>query len=63
MTIPEPNPLCHYELTNEFTLKGELARTLLQHSAARQREPVEVLADLIEIILRDNLVDAILDDG
>jgi hypothetical protein len=60
--VDDPSPLHNYELENTFTLRGNLARMLLVHAKARQRDPCELLADLVEIILSEDLVDAILDD-
>lgn len=51
-----------HEITGETRLTGPLAEALLKHAKDRQREPVELLADIVETVLRENLVDAVLDD-
>ena len=56
------HPLIDHEITVETVLRGELARTLIEHAEARHKRPIDVFADLVEIILRENMVDAILDD-
>lgn len=47
----------------ELTLRGDLAQTLLDHAKRRGRAPVELLASIIQFVLRDDLVDAVIDDG
>jgi len=44
-------------------LRGRNAAMLLAEARKRRREPAELLADLIEAVLTDNLVDAVLDDA
>jgi hypothetical protein len=46
-----------------LTLKGQLAQALDDAAAERNRPPVDVLADIIETVLGDNLIGAVLDDG
>lgn len=46
----------------EVHLEDQLARRLIDAAQVRKTEPVEVLADIIEAILGDNLIDAVLDD-
>lgn len=47
----------------ELTLRGDLAQTLLDHAKRRGRAPVELLASIVQFVLRDDLVDAVIDDG
>lgn len=51
------------EIDIELTLKGPLAAVLIRHAGKRNRAPVELLADIIEAVLGDDIVDAVLDDG
>ena len=46
----------------EITLRNELARVLHAHAEKRRKEPVEVLADIVETVLKEDIVDAVLDD-
>jgi hypothetical protein len=46
----------------EITLQGPLALKLAQHAANLKLEPTILLCDLIERILMDNLVKAVLDN-
>lgn len=45
-----------------MTLNGPLSDTLIAAAAKRGREPAEVFADIVEVVLGDDLVDAVLDD-
>jgi hypothetical protein len=45
------------EFVVELTLKGALAKRLLQHAEASCREPAEMLADAIETLLVDDLIE------
>ncbi|MFG1417222.1 hypothetical protein V5F38_05335 [Xanthobacter sp. V0B-10] len=47
----------------ELTLRGDLAQTLLDHAKRRGRAPVELLSSIVQFVLRDDLVDAVIDDG
>lgn len=51
------------EIDIELTLRGPLAATLRLHAARRRRKPVDVLADILEAVLGDDIVDAVLDDS
>lgn len=44
------------------TLRNDLARKLLVAAKERAVEPVELLADIVETVLGENLIDAVLDD-
>lgn len=46
-----------------MTLKGKHAETLIKHAERRGMEPAEMLSTIIETILSDDLVDAVIDDG
>lgn len=46
----------------DLQLRGRNAAMLIAEARKRRREPAELLADLIEAVLTDNLVDAVLDD-
>lgn len=47
----------------ETTLRGRLAETLMRHADRRRARPVDVLASIVEAVLNDDIVDAVLDDG
>lgn len=51
------------EIDIELTLRGRLARMLTAHAERRRKGPAELLSDLIEAVLNDDLVNAVLDDG
>jgi uncharacterized membrane protein YhfC len=46
----------------ELNLDGTLALALINAAAVRKRRPVDLLADIIERVLLDDLVKAVLDD-
>lgn len=46
----------------DLQLRGRNAAMLIAEAKKRRREPAELLADLIEKVLTDDLVDAVLDD-
>jgi hypothetical protein len=46
----------------ETELRPPLSATLLAHAERRGIAPVELLASLIETLLGDDLIDAVLDD-
>lgn len=50
------------EIDLQMTLKNELAQKLIGEAARLRREPVDLLADIIERVLTDNLVGAVLDE-
>ena len=50
------------ELFFEITLSGRLAERLLGHAKRRRLPAVDVLADIVDVVLRDDLVDAVLND-
>lgn len=47
----------------ETQLRGRLARALVRAAARRKVKPVELLARIVETVLNENLIDAVLDDG
>lgn len=50
------------EIEITLTLRGEVAAALINAALARRARPVDILADTLEAICRDQLFDAILDD-
>lgn len=50
------------EITINLVLRHTPARRLVAAAARYRREPVELLAELIETILRDDLVGAVIDE-
>lgn len=59
---------CKQEITEEvvlmsfdLTVKGAVADDLLAKAAARNCEPAELICRIIEFVLRDNLIDAVID--
>jgi hypothetical protein len=46
----------------ETELRPPLSATLLCHAERRGIAPVALLADLVEVLLGDDLIDAVLDD-
>lgn len=50
------------EIDLQMTLRNELAQRLIDEAARLRREPVVLLADIIERVLTDNLVGAVLDE-
>lgn len=49
-------------LDMELQLRGRLADTLIRHAEKRGRKPSDLLADIIETVLNDDIVDAVMDD-
>lgn len=49
------------ELSLEMSIRGPLAVTLLKAAEARNVKPIELLADIIEAVLNDDLVAAVID--
>lgn len=49
------------ELCIELKLRAELARALLHSAESRKRRPIDLLADIIEKVLMDDLITAVLD--
>lgn len=47
----------------ELQLRGELSATLLKEAQSRGVKPIDLMADIINTVLRENLVKAVLDDG
>ncbi len=61
MNLPT-HPFANYELLFDGKLTGEKAKRLIEYAERYKRSPVELLADIIDKVLEDNLVDAILDE-
>jgi len=51
------------ELHCVIDLRNELAKQLHCHARRLKRRPIDLLADLIERVLTENLVDAVLDES
>lgn len=51
------------EITINIKLRGSCAISLINAALARRKKPVDVLADTIEAICRDDLFDAVMDDA
>ena len=50
------------EVHGDFVIQGDGARFLIDAARARTKTPVELLVEIIETVLRDGLIDAVLDD-
>ena len=50
------------EIDVQMTLKNDLARKLVAEAKRLGRSPVELMADIVERVLGDNLVSAVIDD-
>lgn len=46
----------------EIVLRGELARQVIEIAERRRQEPVEMMASVVEVVIRDDMVDAVIDD-
>lgn len=55
------HPGVDYILEYDGELVGELAKRLIEYAERYRVEPVDLLADLIERVLQDDLVDAVMD--
>ncbi len=51
-----------HEVEVTITLKNQFAERMFKEAAARKTTPVELLADLLDVILEDNLFAALLDE-
>ena len=58
-----PHPLEQVEIKLTVKLKGDLAPSALEIAARRNQPPDEMLADVLTMAIKDDMVDAILDDG
>lgn len=56
------HPLHDAEITMRIVLRGELARQVIEIAERRRQEPVEMMASVVEIVIRDDMVDAVIDD-
>ena len=50
-----------FEIDYEGQLRGRLARILADEARKRKKEPAALMADIIELVIEDNLFAAILD--
>lgn len=53
------HPLVDYQLDFSGQLRGELAKRLIEYAEFYTKEPVELLADIIEFVLKFDLVDTV----
>lgn len=51
------------QFTIDVTVRADLADALLSAASVRGRTPAAVMAEIVEIVLVDGLVGALLDDG
>lgn len=56
-----PNPTRELVIEVKTTFKGPLAMKIEAEAARLKMPPVDLLADLVEVIFNDNMVDAVLD--
>ena len=49
------------EVDASLQLRGPLAESLIRHAVRLKQEPAELLADIIETVLGDDLVEAVID--
>lgn len=52
-----------FHIAYEGRISGDLARKLLGIADRKRRKPVELLAQAIECLIRDDLFSAVIDDG
>lgn len=52
----------YVELDIKMRLSGDLAEACIYHALRLKREPVSLVADILEKVLGENLVDAVLDE-
>lgn len=57
-----PHPLEQVEIEYTGTIRGEEARAVCEHAEARGVSPAELMMRVIETLLADDMIDAILDD-
>lgn len=50
-------------ITFEITVKAEIADALILAARARDRSPASIMAEIMETVLVDGLIDAVLDDA
>lgn len=58
--MPAPSATT-YEIDVQMTLRDDLARKLMAAAKKRCVQPVNLLAQVVETVLRDDLVDAVID--
>ncbi len=51
-----------HELEITMTLRGPLAAGLLTEAKKRKRRPIDVLADVVETVIKDDLFKAVLEN-
>lgn len=50
------------EIDVHMRFSGDLAESLIHHALRLKREPASLVADIIEKVIGDDLVDAVLDE-
>lgn len=60
MALIDSLPIVELEINCEFTLKGELAKCLVENAERFGKEPVDLLADVVEKVLKHDLIDVVL---
>lgn len=61
--IAHLHPLLQAEIKLEIVMKGETARSCLEIAERRKQRPVDMLADAVKIMIDEDMIDAIIDDG
>jgi hypothetical protein len=59
MSLVDSLPIIDLQLDCEVNLRGELAKRLVEYAERFNTEPVELLADIIEAVLDQDLVEVI----
>lgn len=60
MALIDSLPIINLEIDCEVQLRGELAKRLVEEAEYRGVDPVELLADLIEVVLGEDKIDELL---
>lgn len=50
------------ELEVELTMRGDIASALINAAMARKMRPIDLLADIIETVCKDDLFAAVVDE-
>ena len=56
------HPLVQIEIGISLTLRGSLARSVIEQAERLSKEPSELMADVIEAVFEGDIVDAVLDN-
>lgn len=57
------HPLESIEIDLAISLRGETAKRCLEIAERRGQRPEEMLASVVNIVIDDDMVDAVIDDG